>query len=221
MLADIALSQLWNSPLEMFAVITGVICVGLITFEDRSKRLAWWNWPIGILTSAAYVWIFWQYQLYFNSALQLFYVVTGFYGGWAWLRGGEQKTRLPISRMSNIRFFAYTALCVVGAMLLAALLDNLGVASAAPYWDALVVLFSLTAQFIMTRKYLEHWHFWMAVDVIGVFLFASQDLYLTAVLYFIYGCLVVRGMVTWHRAYNNEQEVTITTDPIIPTQIEP
>lgn len=209
-------SQLWGSNLEMFAVITGVICVALITFENRSKTLAWWNWPIGILTSGAYVFIFWDYGLYFNSLLQVFYVATGFYGAWAWKRGGANKTELPIRKYSPTAMIYTLAIAGVATGAMYAFADKLIPSSSAPLLDGLVVTLSLAAQFVMTRKFRGHWWLWIAVDIVGVYLFASQDLLLTAVLYFIYGSLCVRGVFTWASAYRNEQSVEVPQNAIIP-----
>jgi nicotinamide mononucleotide transporter len=199
------MSELWTNNLEMFAVLTGILCVGLITVEDKSRRVAWFNWPVGALTSGAYVYIFWQYQLYFNSLLQVFYVGTAFYGAWAWKRGGAARTELPIRRFNIPLLCGVIAAVAAGAALLAASYGALGVEASAPYWDALVVLMSLSAQFVMTRKFYEHWILWILVDIVGIALFWSQGLYLTSVLYFVYGSLCVRGLFTWKTAFNNEQ----------------
>lgn len=199
------LSELWTNNLEMFAVLTGVLCVGLITVEDKSRALAWFNWPIGAASSAAFAYIFWDYQLYFNSVLQVFYVIAAVYGGWSWKYGGESKTPLPIRRFNPPLLCVVIVAVIAGAALLASSYDVLGVEASAPYWDALVVLFSLAAQFVMTRKFYEHWILWILVDIVGVFLFWSQGLELTAVLYVIYGSLCVRGLFTWKTAFNNEQ----------------
>ncbi len=202
------LSKFWGSNWEMLAVITGVLCVGLITFENRSKALAWWNWPIGAVSSAIFVYVFWQYELYFNSVLQIGYVLMAFWGAYAWKWG---ESRLPYRPVSSLRWYYLAGgavLALAWAWALSATLFNWwGVESAAPFWDALVVTLSLTAQILMTFKWRQHWYFWMAVDVIGVVLFASQGLYATSLLYFIYGCLVVRGMVTWKQA---EREDNLT-----------
>lgn len=216
LLASWSFSQLWNSPIEIFAVITGVICVGLITFENASRKLAWWNWPIGAASSAAFLFVFWDYELYFNSILQAFYVLSGVYGAWAWKRGGENRTELLVEKMhwGYTAFFASMAL--LGAVVLGNILfDVFGVETSQPFWDALVVTFSLTAQFVMTRKFFQHWYFWIAVDAIGIFLFWSQDLYLTSMLYFVYGSLCVRGLFTWNKAYKNKAfvEDKATLDP--------
>jgi nicotinamide mononucleotide transporter len=204
MLATIDWSQLWGSNVEMLAVITGVICVALITFEHKSKALAWWNWPIGIVSSAAFVYVFWNKELYFNSALQVFYVVTGFWGAWIWRWGEKTEEYRPIHHMLFAWWGSLVVLSAVVGLGLAASFGFLGVQSAAPFWDAWVVTLSLTAQFLLTFKVKENWHFWMLVDIIGVFLFASQGLWLTSALYFVYGCLVVRGEITWHKQWVEE-----------------
>lgn len=205
-LAELDWSQLWASNIEMLAVISGVICVALITFEHRSKALAWWNWPIGIVSSAAFVYVFWSKELYFNSTLQLFYVVTGFWGAWLWKWGEKRYKYRPVHNMvigSWLPLMVFTALA---AAALAASFGWFGVVSAAPFWDAWVVTLSLAAQFLLTFKVKQNWHFWMMVDLIGVFLFASQGLWLTSALYFVYGCLVVRGEITWHKEYARQEK---------------
>jgi len=208
-------SQLWTSPLEIFAVVTGLICVTLLTFENWSPKLTWWNWPVGILSAGAYVYIFWDYELYFNSALQIFYVATGFYGAWAWRRGGVDGGELTVRRITPLTVLAYTAGSIGMAGLLAvALFDVFGVDSASPFLDALVVTLSVSAQFIMTRKYLQHWLFWIAVDIIAVYLFWSQDLYLTSALYFVFGCLSTRGLFTWMTAHRKQIEPTPVPAPV-------
>jgi nicotinamide mononucleotide transporter len=203
-----AWSQLFTSPLELFAVVTGIACVFLITVSVRipvrvgGRHLVTIdhvaNWPVGILTSAAYVYIFWHSRLYLNSVLQVFYVGSGFLGWYWWLRGGAHAERLPIRRISSALLAGTLAAIVVATVVMTAVMRD-HTDSAAPLWDALVVCLSLAAQLVMTRKYFEHWWLWLSVDAVGIVLFASQDLLLTSVLYVVYAGLCVRGLVTWRR----------------------
>lgn len=218
------LSKFWGSNWEMLAVITGVICVALITFEDRSKALTWWNWPIGAVSSAAFVYVFWQYELYFNSVLQVGYVLMAFWGAYVWKWGEDRFAYRPVSsiKVEWIALLSLSSLAWAWA-LSATLFGWFGVTSAAPFWDALVVTLSITAQILMTFKWRQHWHFWMAVDVIGCVLFTSQGLYATALLYVIYGCLVVRGEFTWkaaERADNLKTHLMVTNTPGQPSHVQ-
>lgn len=218
--------QLFSSPLEFFAVVTGVICVFLITvsFSRKIGRLTFdhvWNWPIGVVSSMAFTVVFWKYQLYLNALLQaLFYVPTGIYGWYVWLRGGEQKTRIKITRATPKLWAVTIALALLGTVVMWQVESNV-VASQYPLWDAAVVALSLVAQMVMTRKVVEHWWFWISVDVIGVVLFWASGLQLTSVLYFVYGCICVRGLFTWRRMWRSQEAVEVPANPLVPTAVDP
>ena len=65
--------------------------------------------------------------------------------------------------------------------------------SAAPFWDSLTTSLSLVAQLMLGRKWLGSWAVWIVTDVLLVGLYASQGLYLTAVLYALFIGLCVHG----------------------------
>lgn len=163
-----------------------------------------WNWPIGNISSAAFVYVFWHSRLYLNSLLQIFYVVVGFIGWYWWLRGGERKTRRQISRLTVRGALVALALTGAGTVVMWDMESHF-TSSASPFYDALVVALSLTAQFVLTGKWLEHWWIWILVDIIGTVLFWNEGLQLTSILYVIYGSICVRGLFTWRRMYNAEQ----------------
>jgi nicotinamide mononucleotide transporter len=71
---------------------------------------------------------------------------------------------------------------------------------AAPFWDALTTGLSLAAQYLLCRKRIENWYFWIVADAIYVPLYVSRDLPLTAVLYAIFLMLCVLGLVSWQRS---------------------
>ncbi len=72
--------------------------------------------------------------------------------------------------------------------------------AALPWLDALLTTTSLVAQWMMTRKILENWALWIAVDVVYVPMFISQHLYATALLYAAFLVLAVMGFVEWRRS---------------------
>jgi nicotinamide mononucleotide transporter len=72
--------------------------------------------------------------------------------------------------------------------------------AALPWLDAALVSVSLVAQYMMTRKLLEHWLLWIAVDVVYIGLFINRQLPLTAMLYTVFLVLAIIGSVHWHRS---------------------
>ena len=101
------------------------------------------------------------------------------------------------------------SLAVVGA----AAAVGLGLAlrrtdAALPYWDGGATAFSLVAQFMTTRKWLENWYVWLAVDTVYVGIYLSQGLYPTAALYVAFLVLAGMGLREWRRSLAAEGEAS-------------
>jgi nicotinamide mononucleotide transporter len=69
-----------------------------------------------------------------------------------------------------------------------------------PVLDALIAALSLAAQWLLNRRKLEHWYFWITVDVISIPVYAYKELYLVALLYAVYLVLCIGGLRAWRRA---------------------
>ncbi len=178
--------------LEAGAFVTGVVCVWLVV------RQSIWNFPLGLVNVAIYAWIFYEYRLYADSGLQVVYFTLNLIGWYLWLFGGENRTALKVRRTSR-RELALIAVFIAAAT--AVLWWALGkIGGAAKFWDALTTSISLSAQWLQSRKKLECWHLWILADVIYVPLYISRGLHLTALLYSIFLCMAVMGLLAWRKA---------------------
>ncbi len=72
--------------------------------------------------------------------------------------------------------------------------------AAAPWWDAGVAITSVAAQWLLSRRYIENWVLWIAVDAVAVPLFATRGLWLTSAVYIVLLGLSIWGAIDWHRA---------------------
>lgn len=176
---------------EMLGFITGGACVWLLTKQNI------WNWPIGIANAVFFLILFWHARLFADSLLQVFYLVTGFIGWYWWLHGGKRKDELPVQRTGIKKGLIILLIGIISTVLMHKYLVS--VKDSAPFWDSITTVGSLLAQAMLTRKMIENWHLWMAVDVIYVGLYASRHLYLTSVLYIIFFAMCVSGLVDWRR----------------------
>lgn len=176
---------------ETLGFVTGAWCVWLTVKENV------WNWPIGIANSAFFLILFWQSSLFADATLQIIYITLGFLGWYWWLRGGKNKTELPISRTPRKEWIWIAVLFALGTWLEWTILVRAH--DAAPFLDALTTAMSLVAQYLLTKKRFENWYVWMSVDVIYVYLYANKHLYLTAILYAIFFAMCVRGFIEWKR----------------------
>ena len=181
------------SPLEGIAAAFGVVSVYLSTRQNI------WSWPTAIVNVALYTIVFYDGRLYGQMGLQMVYLALSVYGWYQWLHGGAEKSELAVSRASPRLLATVAVLNLVAWAILAAILRRTD--AALPWLDALLTTTSLVAQWMMTRKILENWLIWIAVDIVYVPMFMSQHLYATALLYAAFLVLAVSGFVEWRRSF--------------------
>lgn len=180
------------SPLEGIAAAFGLVSVYLSTRQNI------WSWPTAIVNVCLYTVVFYNSRLYGQMGLQTVFLILSIYGWYQWLHGGEQKTKLRVSRASPRLLMILGAVNLVAWIALAAILRRTD--AAIPWLDALLTTTSLVAQWMMTRKILENWIIWIVLDTVYVPMFMSQRLYATALLYTAFLVLAVMGFVEWRRS---------------------
>ena len=185
------------SLLEVCAVAFGLLSVFLSTRENI------WSWPTAIVNVALYTLLFYREKLYADMGLQVIYFLLSFYGWYEWLYGGENRTELRVSRVTPRLAAALIAIGAIGSLALGTLLRKTTDASL-PYLDSTLAVFSLIAQWMMTRKILENCMLWILVDIVyvGMFIFLKH-LYLTAFQYAVFLGLAAMGHVQWLRSYRS------------------
>jgi len=176
---------------EALGFVTGAVCVWLTTKEHI------WNWPIGLVNSAASAIVFFDQRLNNDGALQVIYFILGILGWYWWLRGGAGKTALHIGETSRKEWPWLIAVIVVGTTALTTL--NYRILGAAPFLDAATTVVSLAAQYMLTRKSIENWLLWIAVDLVYVPLYCWKGLYLFALLYAVFTLMAIAGLREWAR----------------------
>lgn len=179
------------SLIEWLGFITGGVCVWLTVRQNI------WNWPIGIANSAFFLILFWQAHLFADSTLQILYIVLGFVGWYWWLKGGPNKTALRPRFIGYIHMLILAAIGVIATILFTNYLTSIN--DAAPVWDALTTVGSLIAQYMLTRKYIENWFVWLAMDAIYMPLYWFKDLHLTAIIYAVFFAMCVAGFLQWRK----------------------
>src|SRR5688572_10282772 len=145
---------------------------------------SWHTWWTGIIGCLMFAWLFLQANLYADVTLQVFFIVTSLYGWWHWLRG-RQGEPAPIARSTIAECLTWATAAIAGAIGYGALLHAFTEAYA-PFADSLVLTFSILAQFLLMRRRIESWWFWLAVNAIAVPLYFSRGLQLTALFYAAY-----------------------------------
>ena len=197
------------SWLEISAVAFGLISVYLSTRENI------WSWPTAIVNVGLYAVLFQREKLYADMGLQVIYLVLSVYGWYEWLHGGENRSELHVSRLTRRIAGILLAIGIVGSLTLGVILRN-ATDAALPYLDATLSVFSLVAQWMMTRKIVENWGLWILLDIVyvGMFVFLKH-LYFTAFQYAVFLALAALGHVQWLRSYR-EHSRAVAGDPSAP-----
>jgi len=182
---------------EAVAVLFGFVYVIFVIRQNV------WCWPAGIVSAILYILVFFHARLYGQMALQGVYIALMLYGWYVWQHGGEAGGRLSVSRTPG-RWRAVLGVAGAAFALLFGFFLKHQTDAVLPFWDAGTVSFSLVAQFMTTRKWIENWLVWIAVDVVYVGMYVSQRLYPTTALFASFLILAALGFVKWRRSLRGE-----------------
>lgn len=182
--------------MSWFELVAAVITAWSIWLATKENL---WYWPTGIVSLVMYTWTFYQAKLYGETILQLVCLGLMIYGWYEWLHGGEESRELPVSRTPRRAWLPIVGAGLAGSAATAALMHRF-TDNPAPVIDASILAFSLVAQLMTARKWLENWLFWVVINVVSVFLYIKRGLYPTAVLYVVLLVLAVDGYRKWKRS---------------------
>ncbi|MFY7667257.1 MAG: nicotinamide riboside transporter PnuC [Crocinitomicaceae bacterium] len=180
--------------LEFIAALSGIVYLGFISFHKRM------GWVFGCVSSALYVAICWQQELFIQSGLQFLYVILGIIGYINW----NENNKIIIDRVSNKTHFALIILGLILSLLLGKLMSI--TSQDLPYLDSTISVFSILATILATRSILENWIYWIICNLLAIILFSIQGLQVTTFLYAIYFIGSILGYYNWNNMLNRSQK---------------
>ncbi len=191
------------SYIECFGTVTYLWSVWLIV---RRNVL---TWPVGIVSVLLYLGLFYQIRLYSDAVEQLYYVGASIYGWWFWSRSAQRDRVIADVGYSPPLSMG---LAIGGTMILSLALGYVmshihtwspvlfPEAASYPFLDALTTVMSFCAMWLMARKRIESWIYWIVVDIIGIWLYFVKDVRFISLLYVVLLVMAVRGLIGWRRA---------------------
>lgn len=203
------------SWIEAVGTLAGLLCIWLASLEKIS------NYAFGLINVTLFAIIFFQIQLYASLLLQLFFFAANIYGWYAWSRqNSQQEAELQIRWLHLPKAIAWFVACVVAIGLMTvyinpvfAFLTRVAVSAmsglglnvtmpelqpdAFPFWDSCMMVLSIAAMILMTRKYVENWLLWVIINVISVAIFALQGVYAMSLEYLLLTFIALNGSRMW------------------------
>lgn len=210
------------SWIEAIGTLAGLLCIWL---ASREKII---NYLFGLINVTLFAIIFFQIQLYASLLLQLFFFAANLYGWYAWSRQNGSEAALQIRWLPRSKAIGWGAGSLIAIALMTvwidpvfAFLTELAVVlmqalglqvtmpelqpDAFPFWDSTMMVLSIVAMILMTRKYVENWLLWVVIDVISVWIFARQGVYAMALEYLILTLIALNGSWLWIKSARQHQ----------------
>ncbi len=182
------------SWLELSAVVFAIMYLLLAVREQISC------WFAALISSAIFLVVFWEVRLYMESALQIFYMAMAVYGWSQWRGTGEHSSGLKITTWRTRQHLL--ALAVIGAAtFVSGNLLHQGSDARLPYLDSFTTWASVITTFMVAKKILENWYYWLVIDSVSIFLYLDRGLYFTALLFAFYIVIIIFGWITWLKIY--------------------
>lgn len=166
------------------------------------------TWPVGIVSVLLYMALFYQIRLYSDALEQVYYLGASAYGWWYWSKSQQEKHIITdVGYSSSQAMIAWLVATVILSIAIGGIISYVHIwapeafpeAAAYPYLDALTTIMSLTAMWLMVRKHIESWIYWIVVDVIGIGLYFSKDVIFISLLYVILLVMAIKGLIDWSR----------------------
>jgi len=197
-LKQILLAILETSLWEWLAVFSSLLYVILISYKHISA------WAFAIISSALYIYVCFQGQLYLESLLNGFFLIMGVYGWFLWASEKTEESNKIIKWRKKAHFLNIGVSLLI--VILIGFIFDTYTNQANPYTDSFTSIFSLVATFMVTKKVLENWIYWIIIDSVSVYLFASRELYMTSILFLLYTGIAFFGYFKWKKQFNQHFE---------------
>lgn len=186
-----------TSLLEFVAVISGIWSVWL----SRAENI--WVYPTGLLNTIIYTGLSFKYSLLGEASVNFYYTVVSIYGWILWTRKNDRREHvLKITRSSGrewaqeLAFFGFFYVAVFMAL---TYLKKGFAPGAIPWADAFASATAYTGMWLMAKKKVESWHWWIATNTASIPLYFVKHLVFTSVYYAILLVLAVAGLAEWRK----------------------
>lgn len=183
--------------LEYIAVFSGIASVW---FSRKENILVY---PIGLINTIIYIWLSYKYHLPGEASVNFYYTIMSLYGWYMWLKKNKQQEKiLHISYSGSgmwfrqLVFFLFFYAAIYFSL---TYLKEQFFEGAIPWADAFASATAFTAMWLMTRKKVESWYWWIATNIASIPLYFAKGLVFTSVYYFVLLIMAVFGLLEWKK----------------------
>ena len=190
-----------------YVELVGTVCYLSSVWLIAKRRVL--TWPIGIISVLLYMSLFYQIRLYSDALEQVYYLIVSIYGWWYWVRSRSDDASVISVGFSALRTaMVWLIVTVIVGIAVGALMSRVHTLlpsvftepASYPYVDALTTIGSFSAMWLMARRRVESWLYWIVIDLVGIVLYYLKSVRFVALLYVVLLVLAIKGFRGWKGA---------------------
>ncbi len=193
--------------MSYWEVIAALLSLVYLVLAMKQNSLCWYA---GFASTAILSWLFWDASLLMESALNIYYLAMAIYGWYMWNYGGKHQqsdnSKLTISTWSlkqhALAISGVTFLSLISGFLLT---NNTG--AALPYLDSFTTWGAVLTTYMVAKKILENWIYWIVIDLLATYMYADRNLNVLALQMFIFVIMCFFGFKSWLITYRQQLPV--------------
>ncbi|MEO6584134.1 MAG: nicotinamide riboside transporter PnuC [Ferruginibacter sp.] len=186
---------------EYIAVFAGIISVWFSSKENI------WVYPTGLVNTIFYVYLSFKGQLFGEATVNLYYTIMSIYGWWLWTKKDSiNKPVLQVTKSTKKEWWyqlAFFGLMYVIIFFALQVLKKEFAPGAIPWADALASASAFTGMWLMTRKKVESWLWWIITNIASIPLYFVKGYVFTSVYYLVLLVLAIFGLMAWNKKVNH------------------
>ncbi|QCR23381.1 nicotinamide riboside transporter PnuC [Pontibacter sp. SGAir0037] len=197
-----------TSLLEYIAVLAGIASV----WFSRKENI--WVYPVGLISTIIYVYLSFQYHLIGEASVNIYYSVLSIYGWVLWARKNKSQEHALQITFSNkkqllqqLTFFIVLYILIYYSLIY---LKESFYPGVIPWGDAFASATAYTGMWLMARKKVESWYWWIATNIASIPLYFVKGLVFTSVFYFVLLVMAFAGLAEWQRRGNKIRAGRVT-----------
>ena len=163
-----------------------------------------WCWPAAFFSTLIYTIMYWNGALLMESLLNFYYMYMAVFGWVVWRKGKANQAQRLITSWPVNRHIILIALTTLASLAIGYVMQNYTHADFA-YLDSFTTCFAVVTTYLVAKKVLENWLYWIVIDAASMYLYYEKGYYPTLVLFIFYTIMAAWGFKTWYEEYEQSQ----------------
>ena len=192
---------LTHTLLELFAVTMNILSV---IYAKRNSILVY---PTGLIGTGIFVYILYNFSLLGDMIINFYFVLMSIYGWYYWAQKKDGESLNKVSRTSTNEYYFILALGLISLLSIYAIYNFYDKwDSWTAYVDTITTAIFFVAMYLMARRKVESWIFWIIGDLITIPLYFYKGLTISSIQYLIFLILAILGYISWKKILNSSTQ---------------